>query len=82
MTTTVDIAAQMARRRDELWLVVLRAKCLCFESDRLCRRSRWEARRARRLIERRVLRGLVTQPPAHARRPRRPTSRRRLRAVH
>jgi hypothetical protein len=76
-----DAAARLARRRKELWAVVLRAKRLCVDSDRLCRRSRWETRRARRLLEQRVLRGVLTHPVRRARRPRRAAASTGLHAV-
>jgi len=67
--------AGLARHRHELWLLGLRAALVRAAAARVCRRSRWQARRARRLLDQRVLCGIAS-PVA----PRRRRSRRRSRA--
>jgi len=67
--------AWLARHRDELWSVGLRAALLRARAKQITRRSRWEARRARRLLHKHVLRGAAKTAP-----PRRKAARRRSRA--
>ena len=66
MTTVIaassDIEARLAQHRDDLWMLGIRAALLRAEAGRLCRRSRWEARRARRQLQRPIVRGTVTPP--------------------
>ena len=66
-----DIEARLAQHRHDLWVLGLRAAVLRAEAQRLCRRSRWEARRARRQLQQHLVRGTVTKPS-----PQRPVRRR------
>jgi hypothetical protein len=52
--------AVLARHREALWLLGIRAAILRAEAARLCRRSRWQARRARYLLQRHARRGVAT----------------------
>ena len=52
-----DIDARLARHRDDLWILGIRAALLRAEARRLSRRSRWEARRARWQLQRHFVRG-------------------------
>src|SRR5438552_1497492 len=56
-------AARIAESREALWRLALRAALLCARARNLCRRSRWEAGRARRLLRKRVLRDAVVGSP-------------------
>ena len=68
-----DIEAVLAQHRDLLAIIGLRAAVRRATSARVCRRSSWQARRAHRLLQQRVLRDIV---PKVARTPKRASGRR------
>ena len=69
-----DIEARLAQHRHDLWVLGMHAALLRAEAQRLARRSRWEARRARRQLQRHVVRGrpLRATKPKRVRRRARP----------
>ena len=70
--------AILAEHRDRLWLLGIRAAVLRAEAARLCRRSRWQARVARQLLQKHVLRGVETRAIPRRRKSARPRSLTRL----
>ena len=68
--------AVIAQHRDLLAIVGLRTAVRRAKSARLCRRSRWQARQAQRLLQQRLLRGVIPKVARtrkkSARRPSRP----------
>jgi len=76
-----EAAARIVEQREVLWRIALRAALLCARAQNLCRRSRWEAGRARRLLRKHVLRDAGTGAPRVAPRRTRRRSGARLVAV-